>query len=134
VIKENSWILNMTIYGTEIEKVCKYLLQKNITIDIKNKNYKKGKLLLFYQRNFYLTFVMDTAKKAKEKIEIPIPYGIEFHKESKLVYFDYRIKTLAKHAPEIEMNLTVYPKKITGNKFWDSILLINANGDDETDI
>jgi hypothetical protein len=120
----------MTIYGTEIEKVCKYLLQKNITIDIKDKTYKSGKLLLFYQRNFYLTFVMDTAKKAKEKIEIPIPYDVELHEESNLVYFDYRIKTLAKHAPEIEMNLVVYPKKITGNKFWDSILLINANGDD----
>jgi hypothetical protein len=124
----------MTIYGTNIEKVCKYLLQKNITIDIKNKTYKKGKLLLFYQRNFYLTFVMDTDKKAKEKVEIPIPYDIEFHENENLIYFDYRIKTLAKHAPDIEMNLIVYPKKITGNKFWDSILLINANGDNQTDI
>ena len=124
----------MTIYGTSIEKACKFLLQKDITIDIKNKVYKQGKLLLFYQRNFYLTFVMDTAKKAKEKIEIPIPYDVELHEKENLVYFDYRIKTLAKHAPEIEMNLAVYPKKITGNKFWDSILLINANGYDETDI
>ena len=124
----------MTIYGTEIEKVCKYLLQKDITIDIKNKNYKKGKLLLFYQRNFYLTFVMDTIKKTKEKIEIPIPYDVEIHEDENLIYFDYRIKTLAKHAPEIETNLIVYPKKIAGNKFWDSILLINANANQEIDI
>lgn len=124
----------MSIYGTDVEKACKFLLQKDITIDIKNKTYKQGKLILFYQRNFYLTFVMDTAKKAKEKIEIPIPYGIEMYEDESLVYFDYRIKTLAKHAPEIETNLIVYPKKISGNKFWDSILLISTNGNNETNI
>jgi hypothetical protein len=124
----------MSIYGTNIEKACKFFLQKDITIDIKNKKYKQGKLLLFYQRNFYLTFVMDTEKKSKEKIEIPIPYDVEMHEEDNLVYFDYRIKTLAKHAPEIETNLIVYPKKISGNKFWDSILLISANGKDEINI
>lgn len=117
----------MTIYGTELEKICKYLLQKNISINIKDKVLKKGKLILFYQRNFYITFIIDTEKKAKEKFELPIPYGIENHKEDDLIFFDYRIKTLAKHAPEIETNLLVYPKKITGNKFWDNILLIHTN-------
>jgi hypothetical protein len=124
----------MTIYGTDIEKACKYLLQKDIKIDIKNKTFKQGKLLLFYQKNFYITLVMDTAKKLKEKVELPIPYAIEFYEEDSLIYFDYRIKTLAKYAPEIETNLIVYPKKITGNKFWDSILLINANTNDNPDI
>jgi hypothetical protein len=124
----------MNIYGTDIEKACKFLLQKEIKIDIKNKVYKQGKLLLFYQKNFYITFVMDTVKKHKEKIELPIPYGVEFHEEENLIYFDYRIKTLAKYAPDIETNLIIYPKKITGNKFWDSILLINANTNDNLDI
>jgi len=124
----------MTIYGTPLEKACKHLLQKDITIFIKNKIYKKGKLLLFYQRNFYITFVMNTDKKLKDKVELPIPYHVESHEDENLIYFDYRIKTLAKHAPEIETNLIVYPKKIAGNKFWDSILLINANSSDETDI
>lgn len=117
----------MSIYGTTIEDACKFLLQKDITINIKNKTYKEGKLILFYQKNFYITFVMDTEKKSKEKIEIPIPYEIETHKEDNLIYFDYRIKTLSKYAPEIETNLIVYPKKISGNKFWDSILLISIN-------
>jgi len=119
----------MTIHGTEIEKACKFLLQKNIDLEIKNKSLKQGKLILFYQKNFFITFVINTLKKDKEKIEIPIPYGVEIHEKENLIYFDYRIKTLAKHAPEIETNLIVYPKKISGNKFWDSILLINANSE-----
>jgi hypothetical protein len=120
----------MTIYGTQIEKVCKFLLQKNLTLELGKKVHKQGKLILFYQKNFYLTFIMDTAKKPKEKIEIPIPFEIELHEDDDLVYFDYRIKTLAKHAPEIENNLIIYPTKVAGNKFWDTILLIrNADKD-----
>lgn len=123
----SSWIPSMTIYGTGLEKACKFLLQKEITLELNNKVYKKGKLLLFYQKNFYITFVMDTAKKLKDKIEIPIPYDIEMYEDENLLYFDYRIKSLSKYAPQIETNLIVYPKKITGNKFWNSILSINAN-------
>jgi hypothetical protein len=118
----------MTIQGTDIEKACKFLLQKEIVIELKNKTHKQGKVVLFYQKNFYITLVMNTLKKEKEKVELPIPYGVEFYEDEDLIYFDYRIKTLSKHAPEIETNLLIYPKKISGNKFWDSILLINASG------
>ena len=116
----------MTIYGTSIEKACKFLLQKQLTLELSKKTYKQGKMILFYQKNFYLTFIMDTEKKPKEKIEIPIPFDIEIHEEDDLVYFDYRIKTLSKHAPGIENHLMVYPSKVAGNKFWDTILTINA--------
>lgn len=117
----------MTIQGTNIERACKFLLQKNVTIEIKNKIYKQGKIILFQQKNFFITFVLNTVKKDKDKVELPIPYDVELHEDENLIYFDYRIKTLAKHAPEIETNLLIYPKKISGNKFWDSIILINAN-------
>lgn len=123
---QHLWINEMTIYGTSLEKACKFLLQKNLNLELGVKTYKQGKLILFYQKNFYLTFVMDTAKKKNEKVEIPIPFGTEVHEEDNLVYFDYRIKTLAKHAPEIETNLIVYPARVAGNKFWDTILTINA--------
>ena len=117
----------MTIHGTIIENACKFLLQKDLTIDLGKKSYKKGKLILFYQKNFHLIFVMNTSKKDKEKIELPIPYGVEIHQDDNLVYFDYRIKTLAKYAPEIETNLKLYPLKVAGNKFWDIIVTIDGN-------
>jgi N-glycosylase/DNA lyase len=117
----------MTITKTPLEDACKFLLQKNLTLELGNKTFKQGKLILFYQKNFYLTFLMDTAKKQREKIEIPIPYDVEIHEADDLVYFDYRLKTLAKHAPEIEMYLKVYSSKKTSNKFWNNILTIDAN-------
>jgi hypothetical protein len=117
----------MTIHGSKLENACKLLLQKEITMDIGKKSFKKGKLILFYQKNFFLVFIMKTSKKDKEKIEIPIPYDVEVHEDDNLVFFDYRIKTLAKYSPDIEMYLSLYPKKIAGNKFWDTILLIDGN-------
>jgi hypothetical protein len=69
---------------------------------------------------------MDTAKKKREKVEIPIPFEVEVHEEDNLVYFDYRLKTLAKHAPEVENYLKVYSSKKTSNKFWNTILTIDA--------
>jgi hypothetical protein len=116
----------MTIHGTHLEEACKFLLQKTLSLELKNKILKEGKLLLFHQKNFYLSFIMDTEKKKKEKVEIPIPFAVEIHKEDNLVYFDYRIKTLAKLAPEIETNLILYPSKVAGNKFWDTIITISC--------
>jgi len=116
----------MNITKTPLEEACKFLLQRTVTMEIANKTFKEGKLLLFYQKNFYLTFIMDTDKKNKEKIEIPIPYGIEIHEEDDLVYFDYRLKTLSKHAPEVENYLKVYSSKKNSNKFWNTILTIDA--------
>jgi len=117
----------MTITKTPIEDACKFLLQKTLSLELNNKTFKQGKLILFYQKNFYLTFLMDTAKKQREKVEIPIPYDVEIHEKDDLVYFDYRLKTLAKHAPEVEMYLKMYSSKKTSNKFWNTILTIDGN-------
>lgn len=117
----------MTIHGTDLEEACKFLLQKEITLELNRKTFKRGKLILFYQKNFFIVFIMKTTKKDKEKIEIPIPYGVEMHCDDNLIFFDYRIKTLAKYSPEIETNLILYPKKVASNKFWDTILTIDGN-------
>jgi hypothetical protein len=117
----------MNINNTQLEDICKFLLQKNISLEINDKVFKSGKLLLFYQKNFYLTFVLNSNKKEKDKVEIPIPYDTEAHYEEGLLYFDYRIKTLSKLAPDMENYLKIYPSKVSGNKYWDTILTINAN-------
>jgi hypothetical protein len=115
----------MNINGTNLEESCKYLLQKSISLELNGKIFKQGKFILFYQKNFYLTFILNTHKKEGDKIEIPIPFDIESHLDDGLIYFDYRIKTLSKLAPEIENYLKVYPAAGSKNKFWDTILTIN---------
>jgi hypothetical protein len=116
----------MLINGTYIENNCKKLLQKNISFELKNKVLKKGKLVLFYQRNFYLVFILETDKKIKDKIEIPIPFGIEFHDEDDLMYFDYRISTLKKHLFDVEPYFTLFNPKLAKSKYFNIILTING--------
>jgi len=86
-------------------------------------------MILFYQKNFYLVFVINTDKKDKDKIEIPIPFQIEEHPSDNLIYFDYRISTLQKHFQDAEPYISLYtPKKnLVKNKFFDNILVISKN-------
>lgn len=117
----------MNINNTQLEEACKFLLQKNISVEVNNKIIKSGKMILFYQKNFFLTFILQTGKKEKDKIEIPIPYDVEPYFEENLIYFDYRLKTLCKTAVEMENYLKLYTSRVKGNKYWDTIVTIDAN-------
>lgn len=117
----------MTIFKTDLENACKFLLQKTATFEIKNKKIQEGKIILFQQRNFYLIFTIETKPGLLEKYEIPIPYHIEIDKDDNLVYFDYRIKALSKNNVELDALLKTFPNNsLVKNKFWDTILSIDC--------
>jgi hypothetical protein len=115
----------MNISSSELEEICKSLLQKTVYFTIRNKVLKKGKIELFVQRNFYIIFHLLTDKNKKEKLEIPIPFLYENHIEDGLIYFDYRIKSLSKYCPEAEhVLINLLEKTNKKNKFGDVILVI----------
>lgn len=115
----------MNISSSELEEICKSLLQKTVSFSINNKVLKRGKIELFVQRNFYIIFHLLTDKNKKEKLEVPIPFVYEDHKDDGLTYFDYRIKTLSKYCPEVETVLiNLLEKTNKKNKFGDVILVI----------
>jgi hypothetical protein len=115
----------MNITSSALEELCKSLLQKTVSFQIKNKILKKGKIELFVQRNFYLVFHILTSKNKKEKLELPIPFSHEEHKEDGLIYFDYRLKSLSRYCPESEIVLRgTFNKSKRNNKFGDTILVI----------
>lgn len=120
----------MTITSTPLENVCKFLLQKNLTFEIRNKTFKKGRLILFHQKNFYLVFLLEKIGDPNnpEKVEIPIPFSFELHEADNLLFFDYRIKTITKDTPIVEPLLKMYSQSSTGHRFLDTILTINASG------
>ena len=117
----------MNISKTIIEDACKFILQKNVSFEINNKVIKQGRVLLFQQKNFYLTFILHTQKKKEEKFEIPIPYDVESHEEENLIFFDYRIKKLARNCPETENMIKKSFHKKNSNKFWNIILTIDGS-------
>lgn len=117
----------MTINDTELDTLLKNLLQKKIYLEIDKKVFKSGKVLLYSQKYFYISFVLHTDKKKKEKIDIPIPFNVEYHKDDNLIYFDYRIITLAHSNKEL---LKILQKLIVvKNKFINKILTISINNE-----
>ena len=117
----------MLINGTYIEESCRSFLQRDLTFEIKNKTLKKGKVVLYFQRNFHIVFILDSEKDKRDKIELPIPFDIEHHDSDNLVYFDYRITTFSKMYPECQPYLSLYKPKVAKSKFYDTILTINGN-------
>lgn len=113
----------MIIDNTKLEEILKNILQKKVTFEIESKCFKTGKVLLFSQKYFYISFILSTAKKKQEKLEIPIPFNVEMHKDDNLIYFDYRLATLAHNNKEALDAL----QEITAqkNKYYNKILTIN---------
>jgi len=103
-----------------IDNNLKNYFQKNIVLTLKNKQYKKGKLINFKQSGCYLSFVMLTEKK-KETFEIPFPFSVVI--KDNCIVFDYTIDALADN----DFNLMIYLKatnQVKKCKFYNSVLTI----------
>ena len=114
----------MTILDTELEKVLMSLLQKDLKLTINNKQFRKGKFLLFKQNNYCLEFTIKKGDDIK-RFEIPIPFNIEKWEDDGLIYFDYRLKTLSARDSELLEMLKSIPV-VGGNRFYDNILEIES--------
>jgi len=113
----------MSITDTELEKVLMGLLQKDIKLLIDGKLFRKGKLLLFRQNNYCLELTIRKNNIDIKKFEVPIPFAIENWDDDGVIYFDYRIATLA-HKDKVVLDMI---KKLPTNgqsKFYDKILEI----------
>ena len=113
----------MTIENTEIEKTLKKLLQKNVSLQFKNKLFKQGKLILFQQNNYHISLLLHSSKKGDIKLEVPIPYNVEEWIDDNLVYFDYRLTTLSQRKDELLQQLKSI-KPLKTSKYYNSILEI----------
>jgi hypothetical protein len=99
----------------------KNYFQKNIILTLRNKQYKKGKLINFKLSGCYLSFVMLTEKK-KETFEIPFPFSIK--KAQNSLVFDYTLETLSEQDYELLVNLRSI-NQFKKCKFFNTILIIS---------
>ena len=109
----------------QVDELLKYFLQKHVKLFLNNKLYKSGKVILFKHKNYFIELIIQTENKDK-KVEIPIPFLIENHKEDNLVFFDYRLKTVAKLGSNIYNKLLFLSKKCK-SRYFDSILEIEVS-------
>lgn len=77
----------------QIEEILKQMLLTDVKLFINNKLYKEGKITSFKENNYVYEVMLQKDNKTK-KVDLPIPFNIEQHINEKVIYFDYRNKTL----------------------------------------
>ncbi len=105
-----------------LDENLKAYFQKDVQLTLKNKPFKKGKLINFKLSGCYISLIVHTEKK-RETFEIPFPYAIRTE-NSKLV-FDYTFETLAEHDEELLINLKTVTK-VKNCKFYNTTLTISS--------
>jgi len=115
--KLRSWINKMLL---QLDNSFKPLLQRSIQLTLKNKPYKKGKLINFKLSGCYISFILLTEKK-KETFEIPFPFAIKNKQDN--VIFDYTLETLSEQDYDLLVNLKT-ASQIKKCKFYNAILQI----------
>ena len=115
----------MIINNTKLENLLKSFLQKKLSFELDNKVFKTGKILLFTQKYFYISFIINTAKKKQEKLDIPIPFDYIINTEKNQICLDYRINILAHNNKEaLSLLQNFINKNFIKNKFFNKILKI----------
>lgn len=94
---------------------------KDVVFTLKNKTYKKGKLVNFKISGCYVSFILNTEKK-KESFEIPFPFAVT--EKDNQITFDYKLETLAEQDFELLINLKS-TTKVKNSKFYNAVLTIN---------
>ena len=95
---------------------------KTTVFTLKNKTFKKGKLINFKMSGCYVSFVIQTEKK-RETFEIPYPFAVR--NENNRLVFDYALDTLAQQDFELLVNLKA-TTQIKNCKFYNTNLTISA--------
>lgn len=119
----------MTEHLYLLDNYLREFFQKQILISINGKTFKSGKFLLFNYNNFFIHLNLINNKKGKSEIvKIPVPFVYEYYKDSGILYFDYRIKTLCRGVIELEKRISNMKRK-KESRFWDSILEVGVENE-----
>jgi hypothetical protein len=98
----------------------KPLLQRNVQLTLKNKSFKKGRLINFKLSGCYVSFVVLTEKK-RETFEIPFPFAIK--QKNDTVVFDYTLESLSEQDYDLLVNLKTV-SQVKKCKFYNALFTI----------
>lgn len=113
------------MFVDRIEQGLKSFLQKDVTCLFKyeeknDKQFKKGKLILFSIKDFFITLVFDV-DGATKKTEIPMPYDITKCRDGLIL--DYKLDNLHLDDPFLKVKIISLESQ-KKSKFYDCKLCI----------
>ena len=102
-------------------KLLEPFLQKNVMFNIETKTVRRGKLLLFNIKDYYLKFIIKTNKDINKTYEIPYPYDII--PSSNSIKLSYKILDLCV-GNEGKSDKVLQYKPETNSKLYDKTVII----------
>lgn len=108
----------------DIESILFTLINKSISLEICDKEFKSGILRSSKILPFFIELFIERTPEKIDKLKIPFPFGYEFYEAEGLVYFDYRIDTFNKESKS-EFNVEDVSSYIQ-HKFFDKILTVTS--------
>jgi hypothetical protein len=109
-----------------LDSVLKQLLQDHIEIKTvpKGKTIRKGSLMLYSIKEFYMTLIIKTVKDETKQYHMPYPYRIEVTDD--YVDFDYRLEHIYRSSSIVED--IVHELGESKSVYYDNILRLIRNG------
>jgi hypothetical protein len=109
----------------EIEEYCKSILQRNVKFVLNDKKVlRRGKLMLYSTKDYFITFTIDTPKKIRKVYEIYYPFSIKNDIERSRLELSYDVEDLTTD-PAVKLHVfNSVQKKIPPSPFFSSRLYI----------
>lgn len=70
-------------------------LQKDINVVFNRKTIRKGKLILYTAKDFYISLIIKTPKNINKTFDIPYPFEMNINEIESEIQLDYRLDVLA---------------------------------------
>jgi hypothetical protein len=103
---------------TDLESNLNNFLQRNVSFIVNNKSVKKGKLLLFTIKDFYITFFLKINNEQK-KFELPYPFATKT--KGLTAELNYSLETLSQNCDHLFFKLKSLTPK-TNTKIYNNII------------
>jgi hypothetical protein len=94
------------------QEIIDQFLQKDINVLFNKKIIRKGKLILYTSKDFYISLIIKTNKDINKTFDIPYPFNMELDEEQSQIIFDYRLDILSLKNPK---KLDILEKAVYNN-------------------
>lgn len=108
-------------------KLLEPYLQKNVMFNIETKTVRRGKLLLYNIKDYYLKFIIKTNKDINKTYEIPYPYDIIPGPNS--IRLSYKIIDLCVGNVKKSDHVLQYEPEVNSKLYDKTVIITNIDTD-----